>query len=193
MNDVRSVCVFCAASPNIHPSYCRTARRLGQILASQGIAIKYGGGTKGLMGCLAEGALRCNGSVTGVIPDYMQPRESPQQGKEGLIVVSSMQERKAMMRENTDAVIALPGGTGTLEELLEIITLKRLGFYSKPVVILNSNDYYAGFLLFFEKMIAEQFLGPHCREIFSVVDSPEEVIPAVRNAPCWVAGNDCQS
>ncbi len=98
-----------------------------------------------------------------------------------------------MMRKNTDAVIALPGGTGTLEELLEIVTLKRLGFYSKPIVLLNFNDYYAGFLLFFERMIAERFLGPRCRTIFSVVDSPEEVVPAMRNTPPWVAGGNCQS
>ncbi len=191
MNDIKSVCVFCAASPNVHASYCRAAMRLGQILASHGIAIIYGGGARGLMGHLAKGALRCHGKVTGIIPDFMQRREAAPQDDMECVVVGSMQERKALMREKTDAFVALPGGTGTLEELLEIITLKRLGLYSQPIVLLNFNGFYVRLLDFFEKLIEERFLGAHCRAIFSVVDSPEEVLPAVRQAPVWVAGDDC--
>ena len=192
MNVIKSVCVFCAASRNLHRSYCQAATLLGEILASNNILIKYGGAAGGLMGHLADGALRHRGTVIGIIPDFMRPLESTHPGISKLVTVSSMQERKKLMRKDTDAAIALPGGTGTMEELLEVITLKRLGSYSKPIIMVNSRNYYADFLMFFGRMVEERFLGTRYRTIFSIVDRPEEVIPTAQYAPKWNAGESCQ-
>ncbi len=185
---IQSVCVFCASSRKAHPAYYRAAALLGETLALHHITIRYGGGAVGLMGHLAAGALHRRGTVIGIIPDFMQKLEWGHPGISELIVVPSMPERKVLMREGTDAVIALPGGTGTLDELLEVITLKRLGRYPNPVILVNVADFFNPFLEFYDKMIAERFLDRRHREMITVADGPAAVIAAIQSTPAWKAG-----
>ena len=187
-SQIGSVCVFCASSRKAHNSYYEAATLLGETMALHDIIIKCGGGAHGLMGHMSDGALSKNGTVIGIIPDFMQKLEWGHPGIAELIVVPSMHERKVLMRKDTDAAIALPGGTGTLEELVEVITLKRLGIYSKPIILVNTGNFYDHFLEFVDKMIEERFMDPRHRQMFSVVNTPEEVITAIETAPPWDSG-----
>ena len=181
------VCVYCASSPRADPEYARVARALGRILAESGWTVVYGGGAVGSMGALAEGALAAGGHVVGVIPRFMIELEWAHTGLGELQVVEDMHERKKRMIGDVDAVAALPGGTGTFEELLEALTWKRLGLWSGPVVMLNTRDYYAPLQELLEKAIRERFMDPRHRDMWSLVERAEEVLPAIRNAPPWDA------
>lgn len=142
MNKIQSIVVFCASAKGNQDVYFKSAFTLGETIAKRNIELIYGGGKVGLMGAVAEGALKNGGVVTGIIPDFMTPHEIAHQGLSELIEVKSMHERKLLMHEKSDAVITLPGGFGTFEELFEILTWIQLGLYKKPVVILNQNGYY---------------------------------------------------
>ncbi|MBL6749469.1 MAG: TIGR00730 family Rossman fold protein [Nevskia sp.] len=179
------ICVYCASSSQSHPEYRESARRLGGVLAQAGCTIVYGGGTAGSMGALADGALAQGGAVVGILPRFMADLEWGHPGLTTLHVVEDMRERKHRLLADSDAVIALPGGCGTLEELMEAITLKRLGLYFKPIVLVNTRGFYAPLQGFLRDMIDERFMNPEHARMWSLVESPEDVLPAIQAAPQW--------
>jgi uncharacterized protein (TIGR00730 family) len=161
------------------------AAHLGVSLAQNNIEIVYGGGSIGLMGAMADAALKQNGSVVGVIPEFMVEMEWSHPAVQKMIVVQTMHERKQKMVENTDAVIALPGGSGTFEELLEVITLKRLGQYICPIIIVNYNGFYNSLLSQFERSIEDQLMDQRHQEIWTVVERSGQAIEAIQNSSSW--------
>ncbi|MFC2116514.1 TIGR00730 family Rossman fold protein [Bacteroidota bacterium] len=181
----RRVSVFCASSAKVKGKYLEAAGKLGQILANAGIAANYGGGAVGLMGRLADNMMSAGGSIRGIIPGFMVEQGWSHPGIEDMLIVENMHERKKKLAENIDAFIALPGGVGTLEELLEMITLKQLGQVLVPIIILNTNKFFDPFLEMLDKMVEEQFMRKIHRDIWQVVDRPEEVLEAIQNAPGW--------
>ncbi len=185
--EIKRVCVYCASSSRCHPSYHEAANRLGRIIAEAGITLVYGGGAKGSMGRLADGALAVGGRVIGVIPQFMSDLEWAHRGLSELVLTRDMHERKRLMIEEVDAVIALPGGCGTFEELFEAMAWKRLGLYHGPIVIVNTNDFYRPCIELLEKSIAERFMDERHRGMWTVVAAPEDVLGAIRSAPAWPA------
>lgn len=181
---LQHVSVFCASSQKVDQAYLEAARSLGKILARNNIAVNYGGGATGLMGSLADAMLKENGQIFGIIPEFMVEAGWAHTSV-NQIIVEDMHQRKKKLRENVDAIITLPGGVGTLEELLEMITLKQLGQIVVPIIIINTNNYYEHLLSFLEKMIREKFMRDVHRNIWSVTDDPERVIEAINNAPDW--------
>ena len=182
---IRTVCVYCASSERTDPLYHDAAARLGTALAAAGIGIVYGGGSLGSMGRLADAALRAGGNVTGVLPRFMDELEWGNRSLTELRVVADMHERKRVMLELSDAVVALPGGCGTLEELFEAITWKRLGLYFGPVVLVNVNGFYDSCLALLSRCVDERFMDEKHRAMWSVVPGPEAVVEALRAAPPW--------
>src|SRR5687768_1658287 len=180
------VCVYAASSAKVAPEFHAAARGLGDALARAGCSIVYGGGSQGLMGSLADGALAHGGEVIGILPRFMADLEWGHPGLTQLDLVEDMRERKHRLLSGSDAVVALPGGCGTLEELFEAITLKRLGLYFKPILLLNTRDYWTPLVRFMdEQVIAERFINPEHRAMWQVVDEPGDVLPALRNAAPW--------
>lgn len=157
---IQTICIYCASSTQIDPVYFDHARLLGRQLAEAHIRIVNGAGNIGLMGAVSDAALEAGGEVTGVIPRFMVEQGWNHTGLTETIVVNDMHERKQTMARLSDAVIALPGGYGTLEELLEIITWKQLGLYLNPIVILNTNGYYDPLLQLFRQAVDERFMRP---------------------------------
>jgi uncharacterized protein (TIGR00730 family) len=137
------------------------------------------------MGCLADTALLHGGDVEGILPRFMDKVEWGHKGISRMILVEDMRERKKLLTENVDAVVTLPGGCGTLEELMEVFTLKRLGKFTKPIIVLNTKDYYKHLNLLVEQMISEHFLRQEHRQIWQLVNEPEDILPAITNAPKW--------
>jgi uncharacterized protein (TIGR00730 family) len=182
---IRQVCVYAASSDKCHASYLGAAERLGRHLAQNGLGIVYGGGACGLMGRLAQGALSEGGKVIGVIPRFMEEVEWGHTGLTELRVVDDIHQRKRTMLEASDAVVALPGGCGTLEELFEAIAWKRLGLYTNPIAIVNTNGFYNPCVELLERCISERFMNPGHSAIWTLVDAPEEVVPALRSASPW--------
>lgn len=182
---IRKICVFCASSPKIDQIYIEDAKKLGKILAENRIDIIYGAGAVGLMGALANSALENNGTVIGIIPHFMKEREWAHTKISVLREVKDLQERKKLMISESDAIVALPGGIGTLEELTEAITLKQLGQYQNPVVILNTNGFYDEFLNFLSRMFKENFMHHMLKDIWKVVDKPEDVLKAINSSRLW--------
>jgi uncharacterized protein (TIGR00730 family) len=182
---IRTVCVYCASSQRTDPLYHDAAARLGTVLAAAGMGIVYGGGSLGSMGRLADAALRAGGKVTGVLPRFMDELEWGNRRLTELRVVDGMHERKRVMLELSDAVVALPGGCGTLEELFEAITWKRLGLYFGPVVLVNVNGFFDPCLALLSRCVDERFMDEKHRAMWSVVADPESVIEALRTAPAW--------
>jgi uncharacterized protein (TIGR00730 family) len=185
ITNIKKVCVYCASSNQSGEEYINCAKELGRILAENNISIVYGGGKRGLMGYLANSAMENNGKVIGVMPEFMVEREWAHKEISELIMVNTMHERKALMIKDTDAVIALPGGSGTMEELFEVITLKRLGMYINPIILVNTNNFYDHLLAFFERMVLDKFLDERHMDILSVIKSPDEILTAINNAPKW--------
>jgi uncharacterized protein (TIGR00730 family) len=161
------------------------AHRLGELLAEAGCEVVYGGGAVGLMGAVADGALARGGRVHGIIPRFMTEVEWQHPGVAKLDIVEDMRERKHRLLTDSDAVVALPGGCGTLEELFEAITLKRLGLYFNPIVLLNTRRFYTPLQAFLQKTIDERFLNPEHADMWSLVDAPEDVLPRIRATPRW--------
>ncbi len=184
---VRKVCVYCASSRQSDPAYLAAANRLGRILARHAIAIVYGGGGIGSMGQLADGALAEGGQVIGVLPRFMYDLEWGHPGLTELKLVADLHERKRLMIEGADAVIALPGGTGTLEELFEALTWKRLGLYRNPIVLVNTRGFFNPLLELLERSIRERFMDPRHGSMWVVVERPEDVLAAIAGAPPWDA------
>src|SRR5574344_799605 len=185
MNKIHSVCVYSSSSTQIDPVYFEAAQELGRLLAKEEIRLVNGAGSIGLMRSVADAVLSAGGAVTGVIPNFMVEQGWHHTGLTELIKVDSMHERKQLMADLSDAVIALPGGCGTLEELLEIITWKQLGLYLNPIVILNINGFYNPLLEMLEKAISENFMRESHKEIWKVANSVEEAIHLAENTPQW--------
>jgi uncharacterized protein (TIGR00730 family) len=183
----RAVCVYCASSRSSHPDYRAAAHRLGAVLAGAGIAIVYGGGAAGSMGALADGALERGGRVVGILPRFMADLEWGHRGLTELELVEDLRVRKHQMLTRSDAAIALPGGSGTLEELLEAITLKRLGLYLNPIVLVNTRGFFAPLLTLLERAVEERFMDRRHLEMWQVVATPDEVPDALARAPAWSA------
>lgn len=179
------ICVYCASSNIVDRRYFEAAERLGDELAKHHITLIYGGGSSGLMGSIADRVLNQGGKVIGIIPDFMQKVEWAHKGITELHIVGDMHARKKRFLDGTDALVALPGGCGTLEELLEAITLKRLGLFNKPIVVLNTGGFYNPLLDMLKRCIDEKFMNEDAANMWSVVSEPELVIPAIRNAPSW--------
>lgn len=178
--------VYAASSAHSPPEYMQAARRLGQVLAGAGWVVVYGGGSQGSMGAVADGALAAGGEVIGILPRFMADLEWGHAGLTQLELVEDMRERKHRLLTGSDAVVALPGGCGTLEELFEAITLKRLGLYLNPILLLNTRNYWSALARFMdEQVIAERFMNPEHRRMWEVVANPEDVVPAIRDAPAW--------
>lgn len=182
---IKRVCVFCASSSRAGSEYRACAQRLGALLARNGVTVVYGGGAIGLMGDLADSALAAGGQVVGIIPQFMQELEWAHGGLTELRIVRDMLERKRLLIENADAVVALPGGCGTLEELLEVITLKRLALYLNPIVLVNTCGFFDPLIQLFENAIREQFMDPRHRVMWTVVNSANDVLPAIESAHAW--------
>ena len=166
-------------------SVSAAARRLGETLAANGCSVVYGGGSQGLMGALADGALSKGGEVIGILPRFMADLEWGHPGLTHLELVEDMRERKHKLLTGSDAVVALPGGCGTLEELFEAITLKRLGIYFSPILLLNVRGFYAPLQGFMESVIEERFMNPEHAAMWSLVDRVEDVLPTIAATPKW--------
>ena len=179
------ICVYAASSAHCAPGFLAAARELGELIAKAGATLVYGGGAVGLMGACADGALAHGGHVIGIIPRFMTEVEWQHTGIATLEVVEDMRERKHRLLTGSDAVVALPGGCGTLEEMFEALTLKRLGLYFNPIVLVNTHGFYAPLQRFMEQMIAERFMNPQHRDMWQLVESPADVLPAIASAPKW--------
>lgn len=186
------VCIYASSSDYAPAAYAVDAARLGGILARAGCEVVYGGGSRGSMGAIADGALAAGGRVVGILPRFMADLEWGHAGLTRLELVEDMRERKHRLLTGSDAVVALPGGSGTLEELFEAITLKRLGLYSNPILLLNTLGYWQPLLKFLdEQVIAQRFLNPEHRGLWSLVSRPEDVLGAIAAAPRW--GEDARA
>ena len=185
MNKIASVCVYSASSTKIDPVYFDTAYELGTLLGQQHIRLINGAGNMGLMSAVSDVALAAGGEVTGVIPRFMVEQGWHHTGLTRLVEVESMHERKKMMADLSDAVIALPGGCGTLEELLEIITWKQLGLYLNPVVILNVKGYFDPLLAMLQRAVEENFMRTQHGSIWHVAKTVREAVELVHTVPLW--------
>lgn len=185
MNQINSVCVYSASSTKIDPVYFQAAEELGRLLAEHHIRLINGAGSIGLMCSVADAVLKNGGEVTGVIPHFMVEQNWHHTGLTELIEVESMHERKQKMANLSDGIIALPGGCGTLEELLEIITWKQLGLYLNPIIIINVNEFFDPLLEMLEKAIEENFMRQQHGDIWKVARTPEEAVKLLYETPVW--------
>ena len=185
MNTIQNVCVYSASSTKIAPVYFAAAEELGRLLALQGINLINGAGSIGLMAATSDAALANGGTVTGVIPRFMVEQGWHHTGLTRLIETETMHERKELMAKMADAVIALPGGCGTMEELLEIITWKQLGLYLNPIIILNVDGYYDPLLDMLHKAVDEHFMRPQHTGIWRVATTPAQAVEMAYNTPRW--------
>ncbi len=179
------ICVYAASSAQVAPEFHAAAFALGQALAADGHSLVYGGGSQGLMGAVADGALSKHGEVIGILPKFMADLEWGHPGLTHLDLVEDMRERKHKLLTGSDAVIALPGGCGTLEELFEAITLKRLGIYFSPIILVNTRNFYTPLQCFMQQVIDEKFMNPEHSAMWSLVDAVEDVLPVIRATPAW--------
>jgi uncharacterized protein (TIGR00730 family) len=185
VSGARTVCVYCASSARCAPVYHDAARRLGGVLADAGYTVIYGGGATGSMGAVADGALARGGRVVGILPRFMQELEWGHDRLSELHLVDDMRTRKHEMLSRSDGVVALPGGSGTLEELLEAISLKRLGIFLGPIVLVNTNGFFDPLLGLLETAVAERFMDERHLAMWQAVKEPDEVPAALAAAPAW--------
>lgn len=176
---MKRVCVFCGSSPGINPVYMETARQVGRLLAERGMGLVYGGGSVGLMGAVADGALEAGGEVIGIIPEAMAGTEVAHYGLYDLRIVASMHERKAQMAELSDGFMALPGGIGTFEEFFEVLTWAQLRLHRKPCALLNVAGYYDPVLTLLDHAVAERFLRPQHRQTVLTDTDPSRLLDAM--------------
>jgi len=182
---IRSICVYCGSQPGRDPAYIAAGRALGKSIAAHGIRLIYGGGTKGIMGAVAAGVLSNGGEVTGIIPEFLVDMEATRHSLgqlNELIVTKDMHERKHKMFERSDAFVTLPGGIGTLEEIVEIMTWAQLGHHTKPIAFCNIDGFWNPMLALIDHMAAEGFIHTAHRVRPIVVESPDELIARVLDA-----------
>ncbi|TLX73047.1 TIGR00730 family Rossman fold protein [Labilibacter sediminis] len=184
-DSLNRVCVFCASSSKVNDIYSKAANDLGVSLAGEGIAMNYGGGAVGLMGEISNAMLKNGGEVRGVIPKFMVEVEWEHKGVEDMIHVDTMAERKKLLVEDVDAVISLPGGTGTLEELFEVLSNKKLGLFNKPVILVNTNGFFNPLIDLLNKMIEEDFMRVEHGNLWTVVDDSKDVVEVIKNVEPW--------
>lgn len=181
------VCVFAASSSRIDAAFMKAAKELGVAFARHRVHAVFGGGGIGLMGIFADSLMANGGSITGVIPGFMMDEGWGHSGVSDMIVTPDMSERKKTIFAMSDAAVALPGGVGTLEELTEVITLKQLGQFNKPVIIINVNGFYDHLIEFFDHMVRGHFMRLEHKDIWQIVTTAEEVMPAIVNYTGWYA------
>jgi len=186
MAQIRNVCVYCGSSPGNDPAFVAAATRFGEILAENGVGLVYGGGAGGLMGALASAALARGGDIIGVIPKFLIERERMFRGAAELVLTTDMHERKRIMFERSDAFVALPGGLGTLEELVEQLTWAQLGRHRKPILIANLKGFWSSLLGVFDQMDDAGYVHSVDRLNFLVADTVEEILPALQRAAAAV-------
>jgi uncharacterized protein (TIGR00730 family) len=185
MSEIRSVCVYCGSSPGRSPQYRQEARILGKALAENGLRLVYGGGTKGIMGAVADGSMSAGGRVTGIIPRFLMNKEATEHALgqlDELIVTEDMHERKHAMFERSDAFVAMPGGIGTVEEIIEILTWAQLGHHRKPVVFASTDGFWQPMLTLIDHMKAEGFI--HTAHLVNpiVIEDAADVVGAILEA-----------
>ena len=183
MTASRALCVYCGSSVGAKPQIQDAARRLGRLMAESRIRLVYGGGRVGLMGVIADAVLDGGGEVVGIIPEFLDTREVGHRGVTELHIVDSMHARKSLMIELSDAFAVLPGGFGTLDETFEVLTWRQLRLHDKPIMLVDLDGYWNPFLGLVDHLIAQGFVHPSCRDLFTVVTSVEEVVTAVSQAP----------
>ena len=182
MNTIRSVCVYCGSSPGRSDIYVEAGRTLGRSMAKAGLRLVYGGGAKGVMGAVAGGAMNAGGKVTGIIPEFLMNREAngPALARlDEVVVTANMHERKHIMFEKSDAFVALPGGIGTVEEIIEIMTWAQLGHHRKPIVFGNVSGFWNPMMTLLDHMSAEGFIHTSHLVRPLVVDDAEAIVPAI--------------
>jgi len=177
-----SVCVYCGSSNAARPAYLAAASRLGALIAGDGMRLVYGGGGVGLMGAAATAAHEAGGRVLGIIPEFLTSHERPLSTVE-TIIVQSMHQRKMMMFEEADAFAILPGGIGTLEEVIELLSWRRLALHAKPIVFYNPDNFYDRLFALFQQFIDEKLIPPEFAETWRAVEKIEDVLPAIREMP----------
>ncbi len=182
MTELNSICVYCGSSDGTDPAMLLAAARLGRTMGDAGIGLVYGGGNNGLMGAVARSVLAAGGHVTGIIPEFLRSKERMLDGAQDMIVVSDMHTRKRLMFERADAFVALPGGIGTLEELVEQMTWVQLDRHSKPIVIADVNGFWAPLLSLIGHMRDAGFVQPSGEVPYRVVGTVDEILPAIRAA-----------
>lgn len=185
VNGGRRVLVFCASSRTCDPAFHAAAASLGRDLARNGDTVVYGGGAIGSMGALADAALAEGGCVVGIIPRFMREREWAHTGISELRLVDTMHQRKQEMLALADAIVTLPGGSGTFEELFEALTAKRLGLFRHPIVIVNQNRFYDPLFTLLQSSVEQRFMHEHHLEMWRAVDAVEHVLPAIASATPW--------
>ncbi len=182
MAQIRTICVYCGSGPGTEPVFVETAEGLGREMAEAGIGLVYGGGNVGLMGTVARSVLKNGGHVTGIIPEFLKSRERMLDDVQETIVVSDMHSRKRLMFERADAFVALPGGVGTLEELVEQMTWSQLGRHTKPILMLSTKGFWKPLLVLFAHMRDYGFIRPGLELSYLVAERVEEVIPMLQIA-----------
>ena len=182
MHKIRKICVYCGSSSGADPAFLAAAERFGRILAENDIGLVYGGGDLGLMGATAHAVLRAGGHVTGIIPRFLQRRENMLASVQELVIVEDMHERKRLMFERADAFVALPGGIGTLEELVEQLTWVQLERHDKPVLIADIAGFWRPLLALLDHMREQAFIRPHSEARYLVCDKVEDILPLLRDA-----------
>ncbi|CAA9456857.1 MAG: Lysine decarboxylase family [uncultured Rubrobacteraceae bacterium] len=178
---MNTVCVFCGSSEGLRPSYAAAARRMGKMIARRGLRLVYGGGRVGLMGVLADAALEEGGEVVGVIPEALVTRELAHANLTQLYVVGSMHERKALMADLSDGFVTLPGGYGTLEELLEVLSWAQLSIHEKPCALLDVDGYWEPLAALFDKAVTEGFVRPNHRSLILTGEDPELLLDRMKS------------
>jgi uncharacterized protein (TIGR00730 family) len=174
---IRNICVYCGSGRGKNPLFSEAANTLGEAMAEAGIGLVYGGGGNGLMGDVARSVRAAGGTVTGIIPEALVARENPYTDVDELVVVENLHQRKMMMFERSDAFVALPGGLGTLEELVEQLTWVQLDFHQKPVIIANVDHYWDTLLTLFDQMRGETFIREGLLPRYMVMDKVEDIVP----------------
>lgn len=182
MSTIKNICVYCGSGDGRNPAFKTAADDFGRLMAENNIGLVYGGGSLGLMGTVARAVLRNKGQVTGIIPEFLTEREQMLRDVQDLVVTSDMHERKKLMFEKSDAFVALPGGIGTLEETVEMLTWSQLGRHAKPVAIANIAGYWDPLCELFEHMRDEAFIRKDLEIGFLIVDRVEDLIPRITEA-----------
>lgn len=190
-----SICVFCGSQYGSDPRYRTAASQLGQLAGAAKLDVIYGGGHVGLMGAVADAAIAAGGRVIGLIPERLLEREVGHRAISELIVTRDMFDRKAQMISRSGAFVILPGGLGTLDELLEVVTLRQLGYHDKPIILVNLGGYWDPLIALVDRVVEHNFAAPNARTLYRIVDSIEEVLPALgvekpASAPLRVAQGD---
>jgi uncharacterized protein (TIGR00730 family) len=190
MNEIKTVCVYCGSGPGSNPRFVEAATALGKTFAEHKIRLVYGGGSVGLMGAVAKSTIDHGGLVTGIIPDFLKARELALNEVHEMIVTPDMHERKRLMFERSDAFVALPGGVGTLEELVEMLTWQQLGRHAKPILLANIDGFWEPLMALLAHMRTAQFIRPNLEVDILMTERVEDILPRLRAAAARTADSE---